>query len=861
MGSDVAEKIYIPTQTEITRLDLDSCSGDDLCISSLNVGDGRAAEEVSSNKSRCQDVQEILREQLVKAQETLAANHEHALLLLSRGLAQSRLQNNIDDEPNGWGGVRTAAHGSGSSATSSSSFPSTSLQANRSQSSASAPASSKASAGRAKENSHLPGMLHGATASEPGRDAAPTSDAQGAHFPPVDDIDEIIVQPPPVRFTRHDQPAPPSEMAPNLVALPALTDQLPCGTSDEEHLESSASAVSAVNVKPKGVHFGEQPTMSVSGSVISEKEEEERATLCYRTGSQDNKYKYDVLPSWKKDAKQAFVQQIRGKTPRNKNMHRTGKNVVSLPQVFKTDDPSENPDQVRSRCVLHPHSTKRFVWDLCSLVLVTYDMAIIPLSFFDPPVNDFMIFCAWVTRLFWTCDIFASFVTGFLKHDGSTEMHFVKIARRYILSWLLLDILIVGIDWFEVLMLEAGSMSAARLVKSSRAIRILRLVRLLRLFRMQTVLHQLAEGINSETLLVVLDIIKMIVLIMGMAHLLGCIWYSIGAGDHPTTWVKEYGFERLSLSYRYTTSLHWSLSQLTGGMDEVTPCNTAERTYVILVFLMTFIVAAVFVSHITSSMTRLHMITSHQSLQLSVLRKYFQQNKISKRLAARVFRNAKNASAEKQRFTPEENVELLNLVSEPLREELHFEMFAPILEVHRFFKRYIEECPQVMRKVCHSATDMTSVSPGDLVFTNGEMPSAPMMYFVVSGGLQYTTVNGEVNKVAPGDCLSEASLWTPWMHRGDLEAFRECRLCTIDAKQFAKIVCQFEHAGFDPRDRAADFVRKLNTLDEDITDLDYGRNGVKPASLQSATLEQDEQSTERDAPSSTKSWISRSVFT
>jgi len=238
----------------------------------------------------------------------------------------------------------------------------------------------------------------------------------------------------------------------------------------------------------------------------------------------------------------------------------------------------------------------------------------------------------------------------------------------------------------------------------------------------------------------------------------------------------------------------------------VRPCNVGERLYVILVFLLCFIVAAVFVSHITSSMTRLHMITSHQSLQLSVLRKYFQQNKISKRLAARVLRNAKNAVAEKQRFMPESSVELLNLVSEPLHVELHFEMFSPILDVHNFFKTYIEECPQVMRKVCHSATAMSAVSPGDLVFNNGEMPSAPKMYFIVSGGLQYTTASGSVHDVASGDWLSEGTLWTPWMHRGDLEALRESRLCTIDAKNFQELVCQFEHAGFDPKDHAAHFV-------------------------------------------------------
>merc|ERR1711959_606813 len=107
-----------------------------------------------------------------------------------------------------------------------------------------------------------------------------------------------------------------------------------------------------------------------------------------------------------------------------------------------------------------------------------------------------------------------------------------------------------------------------------------------------------------------------------------------------------------------------------------------------------FVMASIFVSSITSSMTQLNIIGSHRSQQLSILRRYLHQNKISHKLAMRVQRNAQFAISEQQRTLPENQVRLFSLVSEPLRVEMHFEMYAPVFASHPFFFDYIEECPQ-----------------------------------------------------------------------------------------------------------------------------------------------------------------------
>merc|ERR1719359_1853039 len=203
------------------------------------------------------------------------------------------------------------------------------------------------------------------------------------------------------------------------------------------------------------------------------------------------------------------------------------------------------------------------------------------------------------------------------------------------------------------------------------------------------------------------------VVMIGFGHIIACLWYAIGNADGGTrNWLVQHGYADENLSFQYVMSLRWAISQFAGGMDEVTPESLGEHIYAVVVFVSAFWSGAVFVSILTSSMTQWYIIGSQQAQQLTVLRRYLSQNGISKKLALRVQRNAKHSLAEEQKHMPENAVMLIKHVSEPLRVELHFEMYSPMLLVHPFFIRYMEECPHVVRKVCHTAMEMHQVSIG-----------------------------------------------------------------------------------------------------------------------------------------------------
>merc|ERR1712203_1252749 len=85
----------------------------------------------------------------------------------------------------------------------------------------------------------------------------------------------------------------------------------------------------------------------------------------------------------------------------------------------------------------------------------------------------------------------------------------------------------------------------------------------------------------------------------------------------------------------------------------------------------------------------------------------------------------------------EDEVELLKIISEPLRVELRFEANSPQLKQHPFFFCLSVLMPAAMRRICHSAITTLQISRGDVLFNQDERQVHPTMYFLSAGSLQY----------------------------------------------------------------------------------------------------------------------------
>lgn len=210
------------------------------------------------------------------------------------------------------------------------------------------------------------------------------------------------------------------------------------------------------------------------------------------------------------------------------------------------------------------------------------------------------------------------------------------------------------------------------------------------------------------------------------------------------------------------------------------------------------------------------------------MKEYLKENHISSRTALRVQRNAQHAMDEMKRRTPEEDIELLAFISEPLRVELRFEITMPRLRKHAPLGTVEQESPTFARQMCFKACRGLSLSRADVLFVSGVETN--QMYFFTSGKLNYFQDIGnreefygnfsERRTVSAGDWACEASLWTAWHHRGTLQSRTQCSVLTLDAGQFQSLATQFKDALPFLHEYAKRFLKVLNVkAKEELTDL------------------------------------------
>lgn len=527
----------------------------------------------------------------------------------------------------------------------------------------------------------------------------------------------------------------------------------------------------------------------------------------------------------------------------NKSFRARTQSVVAKPQGAYPINPRGSHDikegelkleeagqNTRGICslMIHPSSLMHISWDLVGLVLIGLDCVTVPLEVFDPPQFILTMIMMWISRIFWTVHIYVSFCTGILLPEGNVEMNPRKVAKNYAITWLPFDAFLVIFDWIEVFVGSSNQRTAV-IGRLLRSFRMFRTVKLIQMMKTPEFARFLTDNIRSEEVILMAVIAKIMVFMLIVAHLLGCMWYGIGRWQTSlgvSSWLQANEVEDLSLGIRYVWSIHWALYQFTGEAF-MSPMNNAERIYTVVVLFFCFMISTYIVSSITTSITRIHLISHEQSRHLAALRRYLQDHRITRSLSTRVENNAQFVLAEQKRTAPESSIELLKVISEPLLVELHFEVNFEVIACHPFFYLYYEVNASAIRQMCHSAASHLSLFRGDVLFHNTEVPALPRMFFPVSGELAYTQEGHQETTVHAHQWLCEHVLWTQWVHVGVLKAVSDSRLLTLDAAAFQKIVTTAGHTE-ELANYAIFFVKWLNKCQqrkEPISDI--GENGTR----------------------------------
>lgn len=459
--------------------------------------------------------------------------------------------------------------------------------------------------------------------------------------------------------------------------------------------------------------------------------------------------------------------------------------------------------------LMHPNSTKRLIFDLCSLAILLYDLTMIPFVVaWDLDLEGFVAWSSYITACFWSIDLGMNFITGY-QRDGEVEMRPHMVARQYIRHSFLPDFMILICDWASIMIStqtssnDTGSGDAAqrlRMLRFAKMSKLIRVAGLLRLVRLLRIVEDFVDRSVSEVYRMMLTVVGLFFFVLWLNHLLCCGWFWIGLNaptDTGSRWIDEgdvlYG-DRSSLtsassSFQYLTSFHWSMVQLTLGSMEVTATNTVERCYSIVLLLFGLLFSSTLVSSLSATMIDFQMRMNTTYHRVRMLRNYLHQNKVDGNLSHRVMQQAEKRVASKEKLI-EEDVSMLQSLSVSLRAELRFFIFKPHLLRHPLFRLWVNLSPATARHLCYDdsgAVEFTFLQPLDDLFVAGE--TIDTAYFLISGALWYTqepefsaVEDKSQMLVKEHTWLCEAALWASWICVGSTEAERMCEVLQIRAE-------------------------------------------------------------------------------
>lgn len=302
--------------------------------------------------------------------------------------------------------------------------------------------------------------------------------------------------------------------------------------------------------------------------------------------------------------------------------------------------------------------------------------------------------------------------------------------------------------------------------------------------------------------------------------------------------MRSAGIEDDSLGFQYVVSLHWSLAQFTPGASPVHPLDITERFFAVAVLALGLVMGTCFMSSITSTMASVWTLNRFNNTQHVLLKKFLNQNKVSRALGSRITRYVDFILASRLQRVHGSKVHFLTLLSGPLHIELQTELFEPVLSAHHCFKQISSVCKPVAREMCTTAVDTHNFAKNDTLFTQGR--EAKQMMFLTLGSLGYRyhpRTDSPPKKVSleTGSWFSEVALWMPWRHVGMMKALAEADTISVGAAKFRDIVTNHHDIYLIARSYAFSFWQEAEENKETISDVPHKMLPAKGRKFRDAT--------------------------
>lgn len=397
-------------------------------------------------------------------------------------------------------------------------------------------------------------------------------------------------------------------------------------------------------------------------------------------------------------------------------------------RCVREEDVSKLTDvEASSKCVVHPNSKARGALDIASILVLGFDLITTPVCLawgFEPDweagVSIFMV-------IFWLTDLVLNLCTGVFLHGHLVTDHWI-IVRRYMRTWLLLDVSVIAIDTCNIVLRLTGvsdeTSSGLALARLAKVGRYLRVMRLLRSARLAVAIERVARRFYASGLFA-FELLKIVFAILWINHIISCAWFAVGrlaASDTGHRWLDldvssgdEKTYDATSVVYQYLTCMHFSLTQMTPGSMQVAAVNSPERVFSIFCLVFGMVVFSTLISSLSATLTSFKIRRREGATMLATLREFLRKAHVSHNTGVAV-----EKLVQERLKLPKQlafaDVTAFSLLPLSMVDSLRCEMFSKYLASFPFLcvLNYLD--PLFRNAICREVVDFLPLSPGDTLF-------------------------------------------------------------------------------------------------------------------------------------------------
>eukprot|EP00927_Polykrikos_kofoidii_P086023 TRINITY_DN9518_c0_g3_i1.p1 TRINITY_DN9518_c0_g3~~TRINITY_DN9518_c0_g3_i1.p1 ORF type:complete len:1095 (-),score=131.42 TRINITY_DN9518_c0_g3_i1:261-3515(-) len=430
---------------------------------------------------------------------------------------------------------------------------------------------------------------------------------------------------------------------------------------------------------------------------------------------------------------------------------------------------------------LDPHGTVALVLDVCSLIVLLYELLVYPyLLAHSLPGGASEKVPALATALFWLTLIFFSAKTGFVT-KGVVEMRPRKCLVNYLTGWFLFDAGLVVLDLYLALQLIIQPSNIfLNFVKFSRVFRFARVLKLVTLIRSS------AHWFDSRVLVRSLAPLSFLGFALMMAHLFACFNIVLTGSD---------GFGSDHVAPHYLILLETYAGRMLSNALNQSHRLSADIMLSLLSLILGMLINSCCVSTIGLHFASDYIDKVNNFEKVRRVSSFLSQHNVARATAQRVKRGCWARLISAKDDDPSWT-EVLLCLPPLVQRDLLWEVFAPHITKQPFFLLWSRIAVSPLQELCAVGVREKTFGRGQVVFEVGA--EANETYVVRQGRLHYdmdlSMYLGADERAAKkcsvvdGAWISEAALWSKWFHTGTLFAADTCSLIAIDATTFIQFV-------------------------------------------------------------------------